>query len=240
MLPFQSTLPVGGATNSIDAELGDIVISIHAPRGGSDCLSLKKIWVLFIFQSPLPVGGATAFWQRSERRQDFNPRSPWGERRRRCPAAWPPAAISIHAPRGGSDSPSAAGNVKGRYFNPRSPWGERPLDESLSPQNINFNPRSPWGERHYRPGQAKEQKPFQSTLPVGGATSQSFFRCSIGSIFQSTLPVGGATNADTLIQPYEQHFNPRSPWGERLISNVSLSVPYEFQSTLPVGGATIC
>ena len=35
---FQSTLPVGGATNA-----GDLIpiycdISIHAPRGGSDCL----------------------------------------------------------------------------------------------------------------------------------------------------------------------------------------------------------
>ena len=34
--------------------------------------------------------------------------------------------ISIHAPRGGSDSiwPGEPGHLK--YFNPRSPWGERP------------------------------------------------------------------------------------------------------------------
>ena len=34
-------------------------ISIHAPRGGSDLLSLTKYRRLLTFQSTLPVGGAT-------------------------------------------------------------------------------------------------------------------------------------------------------------------------------------
>ena len=33
---FQSTLPVGGATKFSHAAIMDAVISIHAPRGGSD------------------------------------------------------------------------------------------------------------------------------------------------------------------------------------------------------------
>ena len=33
---FQSTLPVGGATDQFKEYLGDFIISIHAPRGGSD------------------------------------------------------------------------------------------------------------------------------------------------------------------------------------------------------------
>ena len=55
---------------------------------------------------------------------------------------------------------------------------------------------------------------FQSTLPVGGATSKRE-RMIVDEVFQSTLPVGGATRF------YQ--------WG---LSSC------KFQSTLPVGGAT--
>ena len=51
---FQSTLPVRGATVSIDAQDTMPMISIHAPREGSDRI----------------CGGSSA------RRPDFNPRSP--------------------------------------------------------------------------------------------------------------------------------------------------------------------
>ena len=34
------------------------------------------------------------------------------------------------------------------------------------------------------------------------------------------------------------HFNPRSPWGERLNSMYKFVNAVKFQSTLPVGGAT--
>ena len=36
MIPFQSTLPVGGATPHILDDGQIVLISIHAPRGGSD------------------------------------------------------------------------------------------------------------------------------------------------------------------------------------------------------------
>ena len=35
-----------------------------------------------------------------------------------------------------------------------------------------------------------------------------------------------------------QHFNPRSPWGERPLHEVLTVFLFKFQSTLPVGGAT--
>ena len=56
---FQSTLPVGGATKTSLHTVFQVTISIHAPRGGSDAHA-----------APAP-----------RRRRDFNPRSPWGERR---------------------------------------------------------------------------------------------------------------------------------------------------------------
>ncbi len=58
------------------------VISIHAPRGGSDSTTVWIVRQLIIFQSTLPVGGATEL------------KSPYKGGR----------DISIHAPRGGSDS----------------------------------------------------------------------------------------------------------------------------------------
>ena len=56
---FQSTLPVGGATPTQEPRQLFSLISIHAPRGGSDNTD----------HAP------------TQRKTDFNPRSPWGERR---------------------------------------------------------------------------------------------------------------------------------------------------------------
>ena len=84
----------------------DVVISIHAPRGGSDAAALNSHSVILLisihaprggsdyrvtgknlvnikrFQSTLPVGGATLFLglDASDLGLHFNPRSPWGER----------------------------------------------------------------------------------------------------------------------------------------------------------------
>ena len=78
---------------------------------------------------------------------------------------------------------------------------------------------------------------FQSTLPVGGATSTTGETRNMDR-FQSTLPVGGATSKRCANPITTSNFNPRSPWGERP-NNVALpTISILFQSTLPVGGAT--
>ena len=56
---------------------------------------------------------------------------------------------------------------------------------------------------------------FQSTLPVRGATQISDIQKLIDMAFQSTLPVRGATVGPQLCHALHQHFNPRSPCGER-------------------------
>jgi len=145
---FQSTLPVRGATYfpfcggwveviSIHApragsDIRDrpddplVGISIHAPRAGSDDGVLFATAEAKKFQSTLPVRGATSRWRpESLRRHHFNPRSPCGER----PAVmadykrW--QQISIHAPRAGSDRIRQRCRRSWLYFNPRSPCGER-------------------------------------------------------------------------------------------------------------------
>ena len=82
MTEFQSTLPAWGATNKEDKRWLLLLISIHAPRMGSD-LALGHCAIISLqFQPTFPAGG---------------------ERRRILGHARGDVTISIHAPRGGSD-----------------------------------------------------------------------------------------------------------------------------------------
>ena len=107
LLPFQSTLPVWGATFAKLNAAPLNSISIHAPRVGSDptsegnargfrhfnprspCgerhLHTKAAHKTDRFQSTLPVWGATMFcYAKRLNLTNFNPRSPCGERQQRC------------------------------------------------------------------------------------------------------------------------------------------------------------
>ena len=145
------------------------------------------------FQSTLPVWGAT--------------QRPYIIRHR--------IAISIHAPRVGSDSKAVYYPPPYRNFNPRSPCGERLYYEifdyfcayisihaprvgsditDTSPTRItrNFNPRSPCGERLF------DFSRISATIRI------SIHAPRVGSDFR--------------LFPYICHyknFNPRSPCGER-------------------------
>ena len=191
---FQSTLPVGGATFKLRIKHGESFISIHAPRGGSDDYSSAQALRAGI-SIHAPRGGSDADGNHAHSRErDFNPRSPWGERPLSVLKARPTKGfqstlpvggatakaiqrlhlceISIHAPRGGSDCQPVAGGDGRPDFNPRSPWGERPLQlPPVRRRKADFNPRSPWGERQLTVNFKPVEPQFQSTLPVGGATS---------------------------------------------------------------------
>ena len=236
---FQSTLPARGATRRRHARVEYAVdfnprsphgerqgvhnivdaaelISIHAPRTGSD-LALRVLQILHeLFQSTLPARGAT-------------------KEKNQFAATY---SISIHAPRTGSDVAQQFSIYFKNHFNPRSPHGERPAAAiQMKRRNLYFNPRSPHGERlrpsvrripacHFNPRSphGERLKPysanakriqFQSTLPARGATPlswQSSFDINISihaprtgsddatgqdtsplDTFQSTLPARGAT-----------------------------------------------
>ena len=103
-MEFQSTLPVRGATLAKIAVITGARISIHAPRAGSDTSADGVIRPSCTFQSTLPVRGATQLSRSTEEiTEDFNPRSPCGERRLCQQTCRWPILISIHAPRAGSD-----------------------------------------------------------------------------------------------------------------------------------------
>ena len=194
------------------------MISIHAPRTGSDITALEAAERLGLFQSTLPARGATvrtyfrycacifqstlpargatassAIFRRS--RWNFNPRSPHGERRTRR-----------------RQQLLSKGD-----FNPRSPHGERQRGFFRQRGDADFNPRSPHGER----------PPMPNSLNCGEW------------IFQSTLPARGATCACCcIIGCCAAHFNPRSPHGERPCRTATRDGNAPFQSTLPARGAT--
>ena len=78
---FQSTLSVRRATKTVLEQLHDRSISIHALREESDALCRELSKCLYKFQSTLSVRRAT---KQTDSKpwcdNNFNPRSPWGER----------------------------------------------------------------------------------------------------------------------------------------------------------------
>ncbi len=163
----------------------------------------------------------------------FNPRSPHGERpnAEARAAIWeaisihaprtgsddekyhiqPVKIISIHAPRTGSDVTYPARFLSPCHFNPRSPHGERLPGMFWHCLAYHFNPRSPHGERLINLRNSPISKKFQSTLPARGAT----------------------VRADIQATANKHHFNPRSPHGERplldfcgfFVADISIHAP---------------
>ena len=213
---FQSTLPVGGATKSRSVIEWIYPISIHAPRGGSDEVDQVCILV-FSISIHAPRGGSDAratAWDYYSRY--FNPRSPWGERRRMwcgcngwrtfqstlpvggatvlpddCVVS---VCISIHAPRGGSDVAGPEVTPDANNFNPRSPWGERPLTILSGIATIDISIHAPRGGSDVAQWRWDRKSRISIHAPRGGSDPgcgpQN--RGQRGR-FQSTLPVGGAT-----------------------------------------------
>ena len=212
---FQSTLPARGATEQRRGNTSVLLISIHAPRTGSDLRGGRVMLVIPISIHAPRTGSDVAFLSVENLLLNFNPRSPHGERQ-------------AHKKRA----------HRAKYFNPRSPHGERPRAAKGAGRPANFNPRSPHGERPSPMRWKPCPRAFQSTLPARGATPLESLASNDNDIsihaprtgsdhtidekiisaleFQSTLPARGATGCN---------FNRReSRCG--------------FQSTLPARGAT--
>ena len=125
------------------------LISIHAPREGSDPPRQAHPRLDPKFLSTLPARGATGRCAHCRGPVSyFYPRSPRGERLKASPLIPPPTDISIHAPREGSDSghvipPQNASEIS--IHAPREGSDLRPPPPSSSPSH--FYPRSPRGER---------------------------------------------------------------------------------------------
>ena len=192
-LIFQSTLPARGATQPFQTRPTHQRISIHAPRTGSDVL----------------------LYSRQHKPQNFNPRSPHGERQI-----------------------SALTGIVQKDFNPRSPHGERPsrkmqisrlwrfqstlpargatLIDSVFPTIASISIHAPrTGSDVRQPCHLRNAPRISIHAPRTGSDADQVVTRTKVAKFQSTLPARGAT---------------------KNTSGVDIDV--QFQSTLPARGAT--
>ena len=193
---FQSTLPARGAT------LSRVLFALHNRP----------------FQSTLPARGATKRVASAESgADDFNPRSPHGERR------W----LDYQA----DDYPAD--------FNPRSPHGERPLNAYGITETKAFQSTLPArGATGAGGAERLRHHGFQSTLPARGATCPPSGRAPVLIYFNPRSP-HGERRKERSGRKHHPHFNPRSPHGERRNRGVGCGLGNVlFQSTLPARGAT--
>ena len=149
-----------------------VVISIHAPREGSDRAERAiKDYIRAKFQSTLPARGATL------RPDDADAH----------------CGISIHAPREG-ERPFFISFSFGVLISIHAPArGATDALRVARSDGCNFNPRSPRGERRCTRWADPEEVKFQSTLPARGATVVIYKDVENAVLFQSTLPARGAT-----------------------------------------------
>ena len=194
-------------------------ISIHAPRTGSDKNSYDFIYNFNLFQSTLPARGATTISivpSLFDLISIHAPRTGSDIQAHRIAALV--AAISIHAPRTGSDMRRIL--MRTLFF-----W--------------NFNPRSPHGERRPCAVQVRVAVFISIHAPRTGSDT-----LSRPPAFRNTISIHAPRTGSDHIRVSTgfavQHFNPRSPHGERPLSSSRRVVSMSFQSTLPARGATVC
>ena len=145
-------------------------ISIHAPRGGSDCPGLCQY-----LRNP----------------GDFYPRSPWGGATDTVLEAKDNGnGISIHAPRGGSDLCCLLNTWMVSHFYPRSPWGERRGKRCRINIPRRFLSTLPVGGATGGYNILFQFNGFLSTLPVGGATVRKVDILPIKEDFYPRSPWG--------------------------------------------------
>ena len=215
-----------------------MLISIHAPRTGSDLT--PRNW--------------------NAHQKNFNPRSPHGERRLFVGFAAEDSFISIHAPRTGSDcggsgflarvelisihAPRTGSDAVGReprktetisIHAPRT--GSDVFADAHGRITAHFNPRSPHGERHGVLGYSPIAFEFQSTLPARGATGGiQHFVPAIAISIHAPRTGSDPSRQWSLARPDISIHAPRT--GSDSGSKCGRSIAAVFQSTLPARGAT--
>jgi len=146
---FQSTPPVWGATLHLLHHPGAMVVSIHAPRVGSD--------------QATPTSAIPTIC--------FNPRPPCGERLEEF-YSMVKAFVSIHAPRVGSDSAIfGMGRKMGQFQSTPPVWGATIYTRVVDYITIVVSIHAPRvGSDEYNDMINEIVGEFQSTPPVWGAT----------------------------------------------------------------------
>ena len=214
-------------------------VSIHAPLAGRDTDPSLPVWAQLQFQSTRPLRGAT---DRVGFRHGAHP-------------------VSIHAPLAGRDVSNGTGVAAVDGFNPRAPCGARREagKQGGRPESVSIHAplagrdrcgstitiwiktvsiHAPLAGRDGRQvAQVADQRLFQSTRPLRGAT-QSNYDAFMAEVFQSTRPLRGATRfvCDAC---QDITFQSTRPLRGATILGLQRSTRSAFQSTRPLRGATL-
>ena len=126
---FQSTLPARGATPSSGTPASPWRFQSTLPARGAT-LTVIVASVSMVFQSTLPARGATQSRQPPPERPAISIHAPRTGSDENLLHTVRDYIISIHAPRTGSDGTAAVRGAAATDFNPRSPHGERRYNNS--------------------------------------------------------------------------------------------------------------
>ena len=126
---------------------------------------------------------------------DFNPRAPYGARRRLLVLAPLGRVISIHAPHTGRDCGLLPLAMRTEISILAPHTGRDNIFASIAAQRQHFNPRAPYGARRRAREVSGTFAEFQSTRPIRSATAIVYMMVRVISIFQSTRPIRSATSA---------------------------------------------
>ncbi len=191
-LRFQSTLPLRGATRIYTDTSTQQIISIHAPLTGSDCNQGPSTQAKINFNPRSPYGERRCIPQEKAIGYYFNPRSPYGERLYMFSQSFDVDKFQSTLPlRGATMYLRYVGAL--HFISIHAPLtGSDRVYFDVHQTFSDFNPRSPYGERLKPLGDSPSRIDISIHAPLTGSD-----RHSIGQI------------AD------QKHFNPRSPYGER-------------------------
>ena len=257
---FLSTLPARGATDAFGFSRFWLIISIHAPREGSDGWLLSGLHCGRDISIHAPREGSDRCQSsKHSSATNFYPRSPRGERpiissvltdscgflstlpargaTYNIMASQREKFISIHAPREGSDIYHELTEIAALHFYPRSPRGERQGRTSATRRCIYFYPRSPRGERRT----ANRPNTLWQKISIHAPREGSdLFRVVCTSSVTDFYPRSprGERLVDVCGNAVLENFYPRSPRGERPNTASSPKPRRPFLSTLPARGAT--
>ena len=177
----------------VDGIVRPRIVSIHAPRVGSD------------------DDGSCGH----ETPNSFNPRSPRGERPSPACELTEDEPVSIHAPRVGSDDTSNEGHQTDKKFQSTLPaWGATRVSAVGQTAARWFQSTLPaWGAT-CPPTALSARMRVSIHAPRVGSDAEGWGALSAAFVFQSTLPAWGATSNGTSWQPFGGLFQSTLPaWG---------------------------
>ena len=154
-------------------------ISIHAPRTGSDEMNTTLETMQENFNPRSPHGERHHLrGQAGAGSLHFNPRSPHGERPTNSRQRASTCSFQSTLPARGATIGFQIKSAAPADFNPRSPHGERRESHTRHATRMDFNPRSPHGERPLPPPESAQCVSISIHAPRTGSDASQSIRSS--------------------------------------------------------------